>query len=49
MGKKSFSLGPSPLGADVKGNGELYKVDLISGQWQQVASDLPGINFLMEV
>jgi photosystem II stability/assembly factor-like uncharacterized protein len=37
------------IGADVQGNGEMYKVDLNSGQWKQVAKNLPGINFILEV
>lgn len=36
------------IGANVKGNGELYNCDLNSGEWKQVAKDLPGINFIME-
>ena len=36
------------IGVDVKGIGELYNVDLTRGEWQRLAGDLPGINFIME-
>jgi photosystem II stability/assembly factor-like uncharacterized protein len=36
------------IGVDVKGDGELYEVDLNNGLWTQVAKNLPGINFIME-
>lgn len=35
------------IGGATKGNGELYQVDLNSGQWKLLARGLPGINFIM--
>jgi photosystem II stability/assembly factor-like uncharacterized protein len=37
------------IGVDVKGEGELYNVDLNTLEWKLLAKNLPGINFIMEV
>jgi hypothetical protein len=36
------------IGVDAKGSGDLYNVNLNTGEWQPLAKDLPGINFIME-
>lgn len=49
-GKDSVVVGTGvTIGVDVKGSGELYNVDLNTGEWKQLAKNLPGINFIMEV
>jgi hypothetical protein len=35
------------IGVDLKGTGELYDVNLNTGDWRQLAKNLPGINFIM--
>jgi photosystem II stability/assembly factor-like uncharacterized protein len=48
--KESVVVGTGvTIGADVKGEGEVYNVDLNTGAWSQLARNLPGINFIMEV
>ncbi len=48
--KESVVVGTGvTIGADVKGEGEVYNVDLNTGAWSQLAKNLPGINFIMEV
>jgi hypothetical protein len=37
------------IGVDVKGEGEIYSVDLHTLEWKLLAKNLPGINFFMEV
>jgi hypothetical protein len=33
----------------VKAKGEIYEVDLNTGHWKALVTDLPGINFMMPV
>jgi photosystem II stability/assembly factor-like uncharacterized protein len=48
--KESVVVGTGvTIGVDAKGSGELYNVDLNTGEWNQLAKNLPGINFIMEV
>jgi hypothetical protein len=37
------------IGAGVNAKGEIYEVDLNTGRWKALVTDLPGIKFMMPV